>query len=259
MRDGTTPRRLSLLEIEINFRLDGGLVRRAVLISQLPFRWRTCPPSVLKSQLRLDGGLVRRVIVEMHLFKSKEKNLVHYVTCVTFGRLPVFRSNDICSLFIDALEETRVKDPFKLIGYVIMPDHIHLLANPIELNISRVVGKLKGRAATKILKSLRMQSCCEVLDKFQLPQPLKSGQTHAVWLKDFSSIDIWSHKFIRQKLHYIHMNPVRAGFCDHPAKWRWSSYHAYLPHKAGEVPIEIDWRWLWSADEMARSADKSAV
>src|SRR5437867_8139518 len=39
---------------------------------------------------RLDGGLVRLVIVEMHLFKSKEKNLVHYVTCITFGRLPYF-------------------------------------------------------------------------------------------------------------------------------------------------------------------------
>jgi len=72
-------------------------------------------------------------------------------------------------------------------------------------------------------------------------------------------VDIWSHKFIRQKLNYIHLNPVRAGFCDHPAKWPWSSYHAYLPHESGSVPIEVDWRWLWSADEFAAGADKSAV
>jgi len=196
----------------------------------------------------------------MHLFKSKEENLVHYITCVTFDRIPLFQRNKICSLFIDALEATRTKDPFKLIGYVIMPDHIHLLANPIALNISKVVGRLKGRAATKILKDLRMLGCWDVLDELKLLQPLKSGQTHAVWLKDFSSIDIWSHKFIRQKLHYIHMNPVRAGFCDHPAKWLWSSYHAYFPHELGSVPIEIDWRWLWSETEFAATAaDKSAV
>ena len=196
----------------------------------------------------------------MHLFKSKEENLVHYITCVTFDRIPLFQRNKICSLFIDALEATRTKDPFKLIGYVIMPDHIHLLANPIALNISKVVGRLKGRAATKILKDLRMLGCWDVLDEVKLLQPLKSGQTHAVWLKDFSSIDIWSHKFIRQKLHYIHMNPVRAGFCDHPAKWLWSSYHAYFPHELGSVPIEIDWRWLWSETEFAATAaDKSAV
>ena len=150
----------------------------------------------------------------MHLFKSREENLVHYVTCVTFDRIPLFQRNKICSLFIDALEATRTKDPFKLIGYVIMPDHIHLLANPIALNISKVVGRLKGRAATKILKDLRMLGCWDVLDELKLLQPLKSGQTHAVWLKDFSSIDIWSHKFIRQKLHYIHMNPVRAGLVE---------------------------------------------
>src|SRR5882672_1685045 len=74
----------------------------------------------------------------MHLFKSKEQNLVHYVTGVTYARVPIFRREEICSLFIEALSETRLKDPFKLIGYVLMPDHFHLLANPIELNISKV-------------------------------------------------------------------------------------------------------------------------
>lgn len=165
----------------------------------------------------------------------------------------------MCSLFIEALSETRVKDPFKLIGYVVMPDHVHLLANPIELNITKAVGKLKGRAAMKILKALRSENKVDMLDRLELPRPLNSGQTHAVWQQDFSSIDIWSHKFLRQKLHYIHMNPVRAGFCDHPAKWRWSSYHAYLPHEPGRVPVEVDWRWLWSAEEFIAAADKSAV
>jgi len=107
---------------------------------------------------------------KMHLFKSREPNLVHYATAVTFSRVPVFRSDHACSLFIDALATTRKKEPFKLIGYVLMPDH---------------------------------------------------------------------------------MNPVRAGLCDHPAKWRWSSYNAYLPHDAGSVPIEVDKRWLWTEEELS--------
>lgn len=195
----------------------------------------------------------------MHLFKSKEQNLVHYVTGVTYGRVPIFRREEICSLFIEALSETHLKDPFKLIGYVLMPDHFHLLANPIELNISKVVGKLKGRSASKILKHFRASDESGLLGRLRLAQPLASGQTHAVWLQDFSSIDLWSDKFIRQKLNYIHLNPIRAGLCDHPAKWRWSSYHAYMPHEPGAVPIEIDWRWRWNANEFARAADKSAV
>jgi putative transposase len=195
----------------------------------------------------------------MKLFKSKEQNLVHYVTAVTYGRVPVFKSDEACTLFVEALAETRLKDPFRLIGYVVMPDHFHLLANPVGLNITTVVGKLKGRSASKILKRLRTEEDTQTLRRLRLPHALASGQTHALWLQDFSSIDIWSQKFIRQKLNYIHLNPVPAGLCDHPAKWRWSSYHAYLPHEAGAVPIEIDWRWLWTADDFAKSADKSAV
>src|SRR2546426_411101 len=136
----------------------------------------------------------------MKLFKSKEQNLVHYVTGVTYARVPVFRSDEICSLFVEALAETRLKDPFKLIGYVLMPDHFHLLANPIGLNISKVVGKLKGRSASSILKYFRAHDESEILRRLRLARPLASGQTHAVWLQGFSSIDIWSHKFIRQKL-----------------------------------------------------------
>jgi REP element-mobilizing transposase RayT len=198
----------------------------------------------------------------MKLFKSKEQNLIHYVTAVIYARTPVFGDADCCTLFIDALSETRLKNPFKLIGYVLMPDHFHLLTNPVELNITSVIGKLKGRSASRILKFLRANEQFAILKRLQLSRPLSSGQTHAVWLQDFSSIDIWSPKFIRQKLDYIHMNPVRAGLCDHPAKWRWSSYHAYLPHEAGDVPIEIDWRWRWTDGEFVASTpgpDKSGL
>ncbi len=85
----------------------------------------------------------------MHLFKSKEPNLVYYVTSVSYNRFPIFRNEKMCNLFIEALSETRTKDPFKLIGYVLMPDHFHLLANPIVLDITKVIGKLKGRSASK--------------------------------------------------------------------------------------------------------------
>jgi hypothetical protein len=83
-----------------------------------------------------------------------------------------------------------------------------------------------------------------------LANPQKRQDTHAVWQKDPSVIDLWSHRFVRQKLNYLHLNPVRAGLCEHPADWKWSSYRAYLPHKVGEVPIEIDWQAHWKDEEL---------
>src|SRR6266498_3720301 len=111
----------------------------------------------------------------MRLFKSKEANLVHYVTGVTYNRFPVFRDDYACALFIDALAMTRLKEPFKLIGYVVMPDHFHLLVNPLWLDISLIIGRLKGRAASLILKWLRAGEYSAMLTKLQLAQPLTSG------------------------------------------------------------------------------------
>lgn len=198
---------------------------------------------------------------KMHLFKSREPNLVHYATAVTHNRVPTFRNDHACSLLMNAFETTRLKEPSKLIGYVVMPDHFHLLANPLDLDISIIVGRIKGRAAVSILGWLRTERHSVSLAKLALPKPLRSGQTHAVWQPEFGAVDIWSRRFIRQKLQYIHMNPVRAGLCKHPAEWRWSSYNAYFPHEPGSVPIEVDQRWLWTEEELrvARGRRMSAL
>jgi hypothetical protein len=88
------------------------------------------------------------------------------------------------------------------------------------------------------------------LAKLALSHPQKRQHTHAIWQKDPSVIDLWSGRFIRQKLNYLHLNPVRAGLCRHPAEWKWSSYRAYLPHAPGEVPIEMDRRAYWEESEL---------
>lgn len=181
----------------------------------------------------------------MRLFKSKGRNTFHYVTTVTYNRVKIFDDETACQIFINGLVELRRIHPIKLIGYVIMPDHVHLILNPLECDISLIMRKLKGKSAKLILDYLRDQN--QPLDSLEL----NIQDRTAVWLKDFSSIDLSSHKFIRQKLGYIHMNPVRAGFCDHPAKWKWSSYRAYLPHKPDEVPIEMDLRGYWTDAEFS--------
>src|ERR1051325_258064 len=185
----------------------------------------------------------------MKLFKSQEPNIFHYTTSVCYRRVPVFRSEKACELFVEALAETRRRNPFKLIGYVVMPDHTHLILNPLGRDIRLVMGRIKSTSARGIIDWLNQSGHVASLKKLALSIPQKRGHTHAVWLKDFSSIDLWSPKFIRQKLNYIHLNPIRAGLCDHPAQWRWSSYRAYLPHEPGSVPIEMDWRAYWNRSE----------
>jgi len=190
----------------------------------------------------------------MKLFKSNEPNTFHYVTLVTFNRVPVFRSERACEIFISTLEAVRLRYPYKLIGYVIMPDHVHAIINRSNDTISEWLRRVRGNSARQILFWLRKEQHLASLKKLQLTIPQKRRHTHAVWQKNPSVIDLWSPKFIRQKLNYLHLNPIRAGFCEHPAHWKWSSYRAYLPYKRGEVPIEIDWQAYWRDEEFAAKA-----
>ena len=57
-------------------------------------------------------------------------------------------------------------------------------------------------------------------------------------------------------MNYVHLNPVRAGLCDHPAKWKWSSYHAYLKKPLYDIPIEPDRNGYWSETKSGASGQR---
>lgn len=131
-----------------------------------------------------------------------------------------------------------------------MPDHTHLILNPANCDISLVMNSLKSNAARQIIDWLKESNHAISLQKLALQSPQKRGHRYSLWQRDFSAIDLWSPKFIRQKLNYIHLNPVRAGLCQHPAEWKWSSFRAYLPHETASVPIEMDWQGYWRKEEL---------
>lgn len=183
-------------------------------------------------------------------FNSKEENIFHYLTFVTYRRVPIFKSENICQFLIDTLKEIRKNHPIKLIGYVIMPDHIHLIVNPVDCDIEIVGKELKGVSANKILKWLKENEYFTSLEKLKLTNTKKRNHSFCVWQKKIRSIDLWSHKFILQKLNYVHLNPIRAGLCDHPAKWKWSSYNAYLSRTDAEIPITPDKKGYWTETDL---------
>jgi putative transposase len=87
----------------------------------------------------------------MKLFKSNEPNTFHYVTLVTYNRVPIFRSDHACQIFVDTLAEVRRRFPYKLVGYVIMPDHVHAIINRSVDKISDWLRRVRGNSARKIL------------------------------------------------------------------------------------------------------------
>ena len=186
----------------------------------------------------------------MKTFTIEKPNTFYYVTSVTYARVSVFRDDQACDILISVFAEVRELFPYKLVAYVIMPDHFHVIVNPIDGDISKWLLRVRGNSARKIIDRLKDEANDYLLGRLELDSTQKRNHKYALWQKDPSIVDLHSNKFLRQKSDYIHMNPVKAGLIDHPAKWKWSSYHAYLPHEPGNVPIEMDRRPYWTDEDV---------
>ncbi|MGH9739291.1 MAG: REP-associated tyrosine transposase, partial [Candidatus Acidiferrales bacterium] len=132
--------------------------------------------------------------------------------------------------------EVRKEYGFKLVGYVVMPEHVHLLiSEPARGNPSTVLKMLKQRASRRLRhRPRRRVSTAQRSFQFAsspdgLPQ---------FWQKRFYDFNVWSRKKKVEKLGYMHANPLKRGLVDDPRHWPWSSYAFYQRH--GEILIEID-------------------
>ena len=115
--------------------------------------------------------------------------------------------------------------------FVIMPDHVHALVWFPELQqISSFMNKWKEMSA-KTLKKVLPQRFPEYWSSI--------NQCDAIWQPRYYGFNIWSRSKVEEKLDYMHMNPVRAGFVERVAEWRWSSARWYVENRTVGLPI----RW----------------
>ena len=151
---------------------------------------------------------------------------LHYITCSCYQRRPFLGSASRRDLFLKIFEEVRQKYEFHVIGYVVMPEHIHLLiGEPDDGSIAVIMQVLKQRVSHQCLSG----DCSG------------SGQNTAppvFWLPRSYDFNVFSKKKVAEKLDYIHWNPVKRGLVASPEQWRWSSYRYYALGEDGPVKIE---------------------
>ena len=159
---------------------------------------------------------------------------LHYVTGNVLNRLPIFTREQHCQSFIAALGELLHSWPAKLIAYVLMPDHFHLITNPKDGRIKEFTGALKSKTAQSIVKAAP--------SNFQV----NADGSHEVRQQSFKAIPLWSAWMIWQKINYIHANPVKAKLVKSSKDYYWSSFGAF--YLGSEQPLKIDHYWWWSDD-----------
>lgn len=162
---------------------------------------------------------------------------LHFVTANFLNRVPLFTHSESCREFLEVLCDLNQQWPSKLIAYVLMPDHIHLISNPRDGHIKEFIGTLKSLSAKRIL-SLR---------------GVRVRSLGRVWQESFKAMPLWSGWMIWQKVNYIHANPVKAGIVKSAKDYRWSSFHSYYSQTPELIPIDRDWAWPDDAEKLSNA------
>jgi putative transposase len=156
---------------------------------------------------------------------------LHFITCSCHERRAWLATPARRNLFLDVLEQTRQAYDFVVVGYVVMPEHFHLLIGEPERGTpSLVMQVLKQRFARKVLQQIRRDTVC--LGSF----PTASAPEH-VWQTRFYDFNVWTARKHLEKLRYLHRNPVKRGLVLEPDQWQWSSFRSYAYEESGRVVI----------------------
>ena len=130
---------------------------------------------------------------------------LHFVTCSCYRRQPFLGTARRRDLFLKVLEQVRRRYQFVVVGYVAMPEHIHLLiSEPQERTPSHVMQALKLGFARRVLAQDRRRRAPGQAEMFaHLPQH--------IWQHRYYDFNVWSARKRIEKLRYIHRNPVKRG------------------------------------------------
>ena len=157
----------------------------------------------------------------VHRLKTSEK-IFFITTNLNPGEQPVHDPE--YQIIAETIVSERRRLGFLLFGYVLMPDHWHALIWPRSpVRISDVVQNVKRVSSLKINRLRQTRG--------------------SRWQRQFWDRFVRHAKEFRERLEYMHMNPVRKGLIEKPEQWRWSSYNNFSldPSIVAACPIQVDY------------------
>ena len=172
-------------------------------------------------------------------YKVGDPAAAHFLTCTIVGWLPVFSRAEAAQIILDSWRFLQEHDRLTLYGYVIMENHVHFIASGDDL--AREAGDFKSFTARQIIDLLETRKDSSMLELLRmLRAPHKADRVHQLWREESHPQEVFSPDVMRQKLEYMHNNPVRRGYVDDPVHWRHSSARNYAGLE-GLIHVNMEW------------------
>ncbi len=169
----------------------------------------------------------------MHGHKITNQNGIHFLTMTVVGWIDVFTRSQYCDILKESLEFCQKEKGLVINAYVIMSNHLHLIAYANEgfrlSDIIRDFKKFTSKQLIKAIKNNKQESRREwMLQLFkEYGNKNKNNDSYQFWIQDNKPTELISPKWIRRRLGYVHLNPVRAGIVDNAEDYVRSSARQY--------------------------------
>jgi putative transposase len=196
-----------------------------------------------------------------------------FVTFSCHQRFPFLDNDTVAAIVLTEIDWARKKYGLRIFGYVIMPEHVHLVILPGEgCQMGHIIGTLKWRSARRIVNCFQLNdherlrivtrnpgrsqnTLSRDATTRQVPSTTSLGQeanrvpghpadnrhttgVHRVWLPRCYDHNCRSKETVIEKINYCHWNPVKRGLVAGPEEWKWSSYRWYA--EQSDPVLELD-------------------
>lgn len=142
--------------------------------------------------------------------RSDTQGFPSLITTNLEGRRRLFLSADAACLFIQTSQDLRCEGHLLLLGFVVMPDHVHLVVTPASgQRISKTAQLVKGRFSHRFNQ--------------------QTGSSGALWQSRYHERTLFTEEALSAAMEYVHQNPVAAGMVADAAQYPWSSANGRYP------------------------------
>ena len=166
-------------------------------------------------------------------YKIRNQSAIHFITFAVVEWIDVFTRKDYRDIVLDSIRFCQAEKGLLLHSWCIMSNHLHLVVSAKNNNLSHVLRDFKKFTSKQIIDAIiknQHESRKDWMLKIFREEGTKNSrnETYQFWRQDNQPMELYSPKFVFQKINYIHNNPVEAGLVEKPEQYLYSSARDYF-------------------------------
>ncbi len=178
-------------------------------------------PKTLQRQL-----IRRKRKVGRSRYLITELDKPYFMTCTVMEWLPVFTRPETVQIILDCWQYQREHEGLKLYGFVVLENHLHFIAQAPRLD--KCINSFKSFTARKLIDYLKAHHIEQLLTRLSFAKRAhKFDREYQFWQEGGHAEMVFNEDIMREKLKYIHENPVKRGYVNKAEYWRCSSASNY--------------------------------